>query len=102
MRFYDRKEIKDVTSYLSFICNPDDMLRFRRIINEPKRGIGESTVALIEDISRDLHLSPYEVMRTSDEFAPLAKKSSSLKNTAAMFGDLMEKSEQMPMDQFLD
>ncbi len=102
MRFYDRKEIKDVTSYLSFICNPDDMLRFRRIINEPKRGIGESTVALIEDISRDLHLSPYEVMRTSDEFAPLAKKSSSLKNTAAIFGDLMEKSEQMPMDQFLD
>ena len=62
MRFYDRKEIKDIISYLAFINNPNDMLRFRRIINEPKRGIGDSTIALIDDISRDLKLNAYEVI----------------------------------------
>lgn len=102
MRFYDRKEIKDVTSYLSFINNHNDMLRFKRIINEPKRGIGDSTVALIEDISRDLKLSPFDVLRTCDEYAPLSKKVTALKNAYAMFDFLTEKSEELPLDEFLD
>ncbi len=102
LRFYDRKEIKDVTSYLAFINNHNDMLRFRRIINEPKRGIGDSTLALIEDISRDLGISPFEVISTCDDFAPLAKKATALKNAAAMFSMLTEKSEELPLDEFLD
>ncbi len=102
MRFYDRKEIKDVTSYLSFINNHNDMLRFRRIINEPKRGIGDSTLAVIEDISRDLKISPFEVLRNCDEYAPLSKKTSSLKSAYQMFEMLTEKSEEMPLDEFLD
>ena len=102
MRFYDRKEIKDVTSYLAFINNHNDMLRFRRIINEPKRGIGDSTLALIDDISRDLKLSPFDVLRTCDEYAPLAKKTTALKNAYAMFELLTEKSEELPLDEFLD
>ncbi len=102
MRFFDRKEIKDVTSYLAFINNHNDMLRFKRIINEPKRGIGDSTLALIEDISRDLKLSPFDVLRTCEEYAPLAKKTSSLKSAYTMFEFLTEKSETMPLDEFLD
>ncbi|WP_298528677.1 ATP-dependent helicase [uncultured Ruminococcus sp.] len=102
MRFFDRKEIKDVTSYLAFINNPNDMLRFRRIINEPKRGIGDSTLALIEDISRDLKLSPYDVLRTCDEYAPLSKKLTPLRNAAELFGFLMEKREKLPLDEFFD
>ncbi len=102
MRFYDRKEIKDVTSYLAFINNHNDMLRFRRIINEPKRGIGDSTLALIEDISRDLKLSPFDVLRTCDEYAPLAKKTAALKNAYQMFDFLTGKSEELPLDEFLD
>ena len=102
MRFFDRKEIKDVTSYLAFINNPNDMLRFRRIINEPKRGIGDSTLALIEDISRDLKLSPYDVLRTCDEYAPLSKKLTPLRNAAELFGFLMEKREELPLDEFFD
>ena len=102
MRFYDRKEIKDVTSYLAFINNHNDMLRFKRIINEPKRSIGDSTIALIEDISRDLKLSPFDVMRTCDEYAPLAKKVTALRNAYELFNDLTEKSEEMPLDEYLD
>lgn len=102
MRFYDHKEIKDITSYLAFINNPFDMLRFRRIINEPKRNIGDSTIAIIEDISRDLKVSPYEVMLNCEEYAPLAKKVNSLKNAAAMFGQLIEKANELPLDELLD
>ena len=102
LRFYDRKEIKDVTSYLAFINNPNDMLRFRRIINEPKRGIGEATVNIIDDISRDLKLSPYEVMANCQDFAPLSKKTSTLKNAAAMFGELISAVDELPLDALLD
>ena len=101
MRFYDRKEIKDITAYLSIINNPFDILRFERIVNEPKRGIGDATVALIRDISRDLKLSPIEVMRNSAEYAPLSKKSSVLRSTAAIFDSLTEKAEKLPLDEFL-
>lgn len=102
MRFYDRKEIKDVTSYLSFINNHNDILRFRRIINEPKRGIGDSTLTVIEDISRDLKISPFEVMKNCEEYAPLSKKVTALKSAYNLFEFLTEKSEELPLDEFLD
>lgn len=102
MRFYDRKEIKDVTSYLAFINNHSDMLRFRRIINEPKRGIGDSTLTLIEEISRDLKLTPFEVLKTAGEYAPLVKKANVLRSAYNMFEYLTEKSEELPLDEFLD
>ncbi|MBR6982895.1 MAG: UvrD-helicase domain-containing protein, partial [Ruminococcus sp.] len=102
MRFYDRKEIKDVTSYLSVINNHNDMLRFRRIINEPKRGIGDSTIALIDDISRDLKISPYEVICSCEDYAPLSKKVSALKKAGEMFRELTEAAETLPLDELLD
>ncbi|MDD6098856.1 MAG: 3'-5' exonuclease [Oscillospiraceae bacterium] len=102
MRFYDRKEIKDITSYLSVINNPYDQLRFDRIINEPKRGIGDSTLGIIRDISRDLRLTPFEVMKNCTDYPLLSKKTSALKNAADMFEDLTAKAEELPLDQFFD
>ncbi len=102
MRFYDRKEIKDVTAYLSFLNNPNDMLRLKRIINEPKRGIGDATVTVLEEISRDLKLSPLEVMRNSSDYPPLSKKSAVLKAVEEIFDDLIEKADTIPLDEFLD
>lgn len=102
MRFYDRKEIKDVTSYLAFINNHSDILRFRRIINEPKRGIGDSTLTLIEEISRDLKITPFEVLKNAGDYAPLVKKATVLKNAYAMFEYLDEMADELPLDEFLD
>lgn len=102
MRFYDRAEIKDITAYLGFINNPNDIIRFQRIINQPKRNIGDATVSLIEQISSDLRISPLEVMRNCDEYAPLSKKVNVLKNAAAMFDSLSESAEKMPLDEFID
>lgn len=102
MRFYDRKEIKDITSYLSVINNPFDILRFERIINEPKRGIGDSTLGLIRDISRDLGMSPLEVIRNCGDYPLLSKKQNTLINASNMFQELISLSEELPLDEFFD
>ena len=51
VRFYDRKEIKDILSYLNYLVNPDDTVSFERVLNVPKRGIGESTLQKLRDFS---------------------------------------------------
>lgn len=101
-RFYDRKEIRDIIAYLSVINNDMDMLRFRRIINEPKRGIGDTTVSMIEQMSSDLHTSPIDIMRNCEDYPLLSKKTASLTKTAAMFDDLKEAAENKPLDEMLD
>ena len=102
MRFYDRKEIKDLTSYLAVINNENDSLRFRRIINEPKRSIGDSTQGVIMNISSDLGISPIEVMRNAADYPMLSKKAAVLGKAAAMFETLRNASETMPLDEFFD
>lgn len=102
MRFYDRKEIKDVIAYLAVLNNDRDMLRFKRIINEPKRSIGDATVTLIEQISTDLNMSPIDVMLNSESYPLLSKKSSALLKAANMFVQLREMSETLPLDELLD
>ena len=102
MRFFDRKEIKDITAYLNVINNPSDMLRFKRIVNEPKRGIGDATISLIEEICRDLKLSPLEVMRNAEDYAPISKRATQLKNFANVLDYLTEKLNTMPLTDFID
>lgn len=102
LRFYDRKEIKDIIAYLSVINNPDDMLRFKRIVNEPKRGIGDSTISMIEQIAIDLKLPPVVVMNRSDGYAPLAKKSSLLIKTSNMLLSLAQAAKELPLDELYD
>ncbi len=102
MRFYERKEVKDILAYLSVINNEHDVLRFHRIVNEPKRGIGDATIALIDNIMTDLNLSPLEVMRQADCYPVLSKKSATLKRFAAMMDELREQSELLLFDEFLD
>lgn len=101
-KFYDRKEIKDILSYLSVIDNPSDALRLRRIINEPKRTIGDATVTAIEQIASDLGLTPVEVMLESESIMPLSKKSKVLVPLAKMFCELSELSEEISLSELLD
>ena len=66
MKFYERKEIKDVLAYLKLIDNPSDGLSLKRIINVPSRGIGEKTIEKIEAFSREKGLPLYEGLKTGD------------------------------------
>ncbi len=78
-RFYDRKEIKDALSYLCVINNPADSVRLRRIINEPKRGIGETTMQNAADIATREGRTLYEVLQKADSYAALSRASGKLK-----------------------
>lgn len=102
LRFYDRKEIKDIVAYLSVINNHNDVLRFHRIVNEPKRGIGDATISMLEQISGDLGLSPIEVMKNCDSYPLLSKKTGPLKSLAKTFEELVSISETEPLDKLLD
>ena len=88
VRFYERKEIKDVLAYLSVVQNPGDIVRLNRIINVPKRSIGDATQAEIENIALGLGISPVEVMERAGEFATVAKKAKQLTSLALMFREL--------------
>ena len=78
-RFYDRKEIKDALAYLAVVSNPNDNIRLRRIVNEPKRGIGETTLNNLFEISSRLGESVFSLMETADEYAALSKSANKLK-----------------------
>ena len=102
LKFYDRKEIRDVLAYLQVINNHADMLRLKRIINEPKRGIGDATVALLEQISSDLGEDPVQVMKNSEELAPIAKRAKQLTALADMFYELTEFAQDNTLEDLLD
>ncbi len=73
LRFYDRKEIKDLTSYLHVIDNPNDSIRIKRIINVPKRAIGNTTISLLEDIATKNEKSVYDVITNAETYPELQK-----------------------------
>lgn len=102
LRFYDRKEIKDIMSYLAVLNNPYDTVRFRRIINEPKRGIGDATVEEIIRIADGLHMSPIEVCRDASQFETLSRKSAALKAAANLFDELDELADTLRLDELID
>ena len=102
VKFYERKEIKDVIAYLSVLNNESDMLRLRRIINEPKRGIGEATVDLLEQVAAGIGETPLAVMRRAEEYPLLSRSAQKLKALAEVFDELREISAEEPLDILLD
>ncbi|HWP50189.1 MAG TPA: UvrD-helicase domain-containing protein [Clostridia bacterium] len=101
-RFFDRKEIRDMVAYLSVLHNPADALRLMRIINEPKRGIGDATVTSAQEIADVLGCGLFEVLQNAEEYAPLQRKAKPLTQFATMMNELMESSGLMPLDELLD
>lgn len=77
-RFFDRKEIKDIISYFAVINNPADNIRLQRIINVPKRQIGDTMFANVMEIASGLGLSAFEVCERADEFQKTSRSASKL------------------------
>ena len=101
-RFFDRKEIKDVLAYLHLINNNNDDLRLRRIINEPKRGIGDTTVNKAAEIASGLGISLFEVFKSSDEYAALSRASAKISNFCNIIDQLTELSGSMSISELFE
>ena len=96
-RFYDRKEIKDILAYLCIVNNPADNLRLKRIINEPKRKIGETTVRAIEMISEYEGVSMIDAMRNAENYTAISKSAGKLREFVAMIDAFAELSKTAPL-----
>ena len=83
-KFYDRKEIKDMTAYLTVVCNPADNVRLRRIINEPKRGIGDATLNNAQKIADALSLPLFEIIRNAKDYPVLSRAAARLQAFAEL------------------
>ena len=89
-RFFDRKEIKDIVSYLAVINNPSDNVRLQRIINVPKRAIGDTMFANVLEIGAGLGMSAFEVCERADEFQKTSRSASKLMSFTKMIRDFQE------------
>ena len=78
MRFFERKEVKDILAYLCVINNTSDDLRLKRIINEPRRKIGETTVNTVERLAAAQGCSMFDIMSRAHDYVVLAKTASKL------------------------
>ncbi|MEU6529269.1 DNA helicase PcrA [Streptomyces sp. NPDC046928] len=87
VRFYERKEVRDVLAYLRVLANPEDSVPLRRILNVPKRGIGERAEAMIDALSQREKISFPQALRRVDEAYGMAARST---NAVKRFNALME------------
>ncbi len=101
-RFYERKEIKDILAYLCVINNPSDSLRLRRIVNEPKRKIGESTVNAVAELAEFYGCSMFSIMQKANEYPALMKSAEKLIDFTKMIIGLREIAESETLDILID
>lgn len=87
VRFYERKEVRDVLAYLRVLANPEDSVPLRRILNVPKRGIGERAEAMIDALAQREKISFPQALRRVDEAYGMAARST---NAVKRFNTLME------------
>lgn len=87
VRFYERKEIKDALAYLRILVNPADTVSLRRIVNEPKRGIGDRAQAALERFASRHEITFWQAMQRVDEVDDLATRS---RNAIAEFAKVVQ------------
>ncbi|RKX25915.1 MAG: ATP-dependent DNA helicase PcrA [Candidatus Zixiibacteriota bacterium] len=96
--FYQRKEIKDLLGYLKLIVNPADDISFQRIINYPKRGIGQMTLAQIATLARQAGVPAYEIARQSETHPELSAKTKRIEPFTAIIEKYREQKDTRPVD----
>lgn len=96
LKFYDRKEIKDALAYLRAIANPDDTVSILRIINTPRRGIGQATIDSLMAAAQELGVSLWEILSDSTSINTLAGRSAkAVNNFAALIERWQEQAENL-------
>jgi len=90
LRFYDRKEIKDMLAYLRLVFNPNDNISLIRVVNEPSRKIGLTTVEKVAAVAANNNVSMFEVMKHADAFSELTKSASKLLEFVKFIEDIRD------------
>ena len=102
-RFYDRKEIKDMLSYLKVLVNPTDSISLKRIINVPRRGIGDATINKVADFADDYELPLWDALSTVRNIPTLtARNCGGIETFMEMMERFMEMSEVMPVSVLIE
>ena len=101
-RFNDRKEIRDAVAYLQLVSNHADRERLLRIINEPRRKIGDKTLAAVSAIAEEQGITLFDVMDRADEFVALGRSAAILKAFTAMIHRLTSLLGTLPLPDFFD
>lgn len=103
LKFYDRKEIKDILAYLKVLVNPQDAISLRRIINTPKRSIGDATVDKIQAYANEVEDTLYNALLDVDTIPGLTSRSiNPIKKFTEMMDDLMMMSEQLSVSELIE
>lgn len=100
LRFYDRKEIKDIMSYLKLIINPDDDMALSRCINEPKRGIGRTSLENAVRIASEKHTSIYDTI--VNYYNELGRSGPKMHEFAVLIEELRSEADTMPIGSFVE
>jgi DNA helicase II / ATP-dependent DNA helicase PcrA len=98
--FFDRKEVKDLVAYLRLVINPDDNVSFLRVVNEPRRGIGKTTLDAVMDYAFRHHLSFYQASIAIDTLSNRAK--SSIMSFIELVNLLIDQLNEMDVNSFID
>lgn len=102
LKFYDRKEIKDIMAYLKFINNPLDDVSLKRIINVPKRSIGDSTVQKVQEFATSMDECMYSVLLDIEEVLNLPKRSiSSIKKFVSLINSFIRSRDQISVSSLI-
>lgn len=99
LRFYDRREIKDVIAYLRLVYNHGDDVSLRRIINEPKRKIGAATLEKVRSHALEQGTSDFEIVENADMYPDLRSAAPRLKQFAALIKELRRLAGILPVDE---
>ena len=101
VKFYDRMEVKDALAYLKAINNPADDMALARIINVPKRGIGQTSIGKIREYALAEGKSFFAAMLAADKIAPLGKKAAEIKSFAAIMREFADFADGNPVPALL-
>ena len=101
LRFYDRKEIKDIISYLRLIQNTSDNISLGRIINEPKRGVGQTSLDKITDLAIQNETSMYEIIKNANEYG-LNRVFLNTRDFVNTIEEAKSQKEKMPISKFIE
>lgn len=102
LKFYDRKEIKDLIAYLTLIVNPVDNLSFNRVVNVPKRGIGARSLERLQDSASAMGWSLYETALNVDSTSVTGRAQKGVFEFATMIQELRKMEEYLPVDELVE